>query len=67
MRTHTDIDDELLQQAFSISNLRTKKALIQEALKAFIQLKKREDLNELADVIEFEKDYDYKKSRETRE
>ena len=66
MRTNIDVDDDLLEQAFSVSNLKTKKAVIHEALKEFIRLKKRKDLTELAGLIEFDKDYDYKKSRETR-
>lgn len=66
MRTNIDIDDELLAQAFSASHLRTKKELIHEALKAFIRLKKRKDLKELAGFIQFREDYDHKKSRETR-
>ena len=66
MRTNIDIDDDLIDQAFSVSNSRTKKALIHEALREFIKLKKRKDLTELAGKIEFAKDYDYKKSRDLR-
>jgi Arc/MetJ family transcription regulator len=66
MRTNIDIDDELLQQAFSVSRSRTKKQLIHEALEEFIRLKKRKDLTELAGFIEFREDYDHKKLRETR-
>ncbi len=66
MRTNIEIDDELLSQAFAVSRLKTKKALIHEALKEFIRLKKRRDLTELAGFIQFHKDYDHKKSRETR-
>ena len=67
MRTNIEIDDELLTQAFSVSRSRTKKELIHEALKEFIRLKKRKDLTELAGFIQFHKDYDHKKLRETRE
>ncbi|MBI5896834.1 MAG: type II toxin-antitoxin system VapB family antitoxin [Desulfobacterales bacterium] len=66
MRTNIDIDDKLLDEAFSVSTLRTKKELIHEALKEFIKLKKRKDLTELAGFIEFRKGYDHKKMRETR-
>jgi Arc/MetJ family transcription regulator len=66
MRTNIDIDDELLAKAFSVSHLRTKKELIHEALKEFIRMKKRKDLTELAGFIQFHKDYDHKKLRETR-
>jgi Arc/MetJ family transcription regulator len=66
MRTNIDIDDDLLEQAFSVSRIRTKKELIHEALKEFIRLKRRKDLTELAGFIEFHDGYDHKKSRETR-
>ena len=66
MRTNIDINDDLLEQAFSVSHLRTKKELIHEALKEYIRLKKRKDLTELAGFIEFRNDYDHKKLRETR-
>lgn len=66
MRTNIDIDDNLIEQAFSVSRIRTKKELIHEALKEFIRLRRRKDLTELAGFIEFSKDYDHKKARETR-
>jgi Arc/MetJ family transcription regulator len=66
MRTNIDIDDKLLEQAFSVSQMRTKKDLIHEALNELIRLRKRKDLTELAGRIEFHEGYDYKKLRETR-
>ena len=66
MRTNIDIDDNLLEQAFSLSNVRTKKELIHEALREFIRLKSRRDLTELAGFIEFDKSFDHKNLRKTR-
>ncbi len=66
MRTNIDINDSLLEEAFSVSQVRTKKDLIHEALQEYIKLKKRKDLTELAGSIEFHEGYDYKKLRETR-
>ncbi len=66
MRTNIDIDDELMEEAFSVTKVRTKKELIHEALREFIRLKKRKDLTELAGFIDFNTDYDHKKLRETR-
>ncbi len=66
MRTNIVIDDELLNEAFSVSNARTKKDLIHEALIEYIRLKKRKDLTELAGSIKFYKNYDYKKLRKLR-
>jgi len=67
MRTNIDIDNSLLEEAFSVSQVRTKKDLIHEALREYIRLNKRKDLAELAGSIEFYKGYDHKKLRETRE
>ena len=66
MRTNIVIDDELLNAAFSVSNAKTKKELIHEALKEFIRLKTRKDLTELAGSVSFHKNYDHKKLRKLR-
>ena len=66
MRTNIDIDDALLNEAFSISDAKTKKELIHEALKEFIRIRKRKDLTELAGQIQFRKDYDHKALRTLR-
>ena len=67
MRTNIVIDDKLLNEAFSVSNARTKKDLIHEALKEFIRLKRRKDLTELAGAIRFHKNYNHKQLRRIRE
>ena len=66
MRTNIVIDDELLNEAFSVSKSRTKKDLIHEALTEYIRLKKQKDLTELAGSIEFHKKYDHKQLRRLR-
>jgi Arc/MetJ family transcription regulator len=66
MRTNIVIDDDLLDEAFSLSRVRTKKELIHEALKEFIRLRQRKDLTELAGAIKFHKGFDHKKLRKMR-
>jgi Arc/MetJ family transcription regulator len=66
MRTNIVLDEELLQEAFALSNSRTKKDLIHEALRTLISLKKRKDLTELAGKIDFADAYDHKKMRKLR-
>ena len=66
MRTNIDINDELLEEAFSVSQARSKKDLIHDALREYIRLKKRKDLAELAGTIEFYEGYDHKDLRKTR-
>jgi len=63
MRTNVDIDDELIQEAFRLTRLKTKKEIIHKALEEFIQSRKRLDLKEIKGKIRFSKEYDYKKMR----
>ena len=66
MRTNIDINEKLLEEAFSVSQVRSKKDLIHEALREYIRLKKRKDLTELAGTIEFYEGYNHKVLRKTR-
>ena len=66
MRTNIVIDDDLLADAFSVSDARTKKELIHEALRHYIRIRKCKDLTALSGKIRFIKDYDHKKLRKTR-
>jgi Arc/MetJ family transcription regulator len=66
MRTNIVINDDLLNEAFSVSNAKTKKDLIHEALIEYIRIKKRKDLTELAGAIKFHKSYNHKKLRKLR-
>jgi len=67
MRTNIDINEKLLQEAFSVSRARSKKDLIHEALREYVRLKKRKDLTELAGTIEFYEGYNHKELRKTRD
>jgi Arc/MetJ family transcription regulator len=66
MATNLAIDDTLLKKALVIGGLRTKKATVNLALDEFIQRRKRQEVIELFGTIEFDKSYDYKKSRGKR-
>ena len=66
MRTNIVIDEDLLEEAFSVSEAKTKKDLVHEALRELVRLRKRKDLTELAGAVEFYKDFDHKKLREMR-
>jgi len=63
MRTNIEIDDELMEEAFSLTNVRTKKELIHLALGEFIKAKKKKNLFDLSGKIQFHDDYDYKALR----
>ena len=67
MRTNIDIDDALLQEAFSVSRARTKRQLVHEALIEYVKRRRRKDLTELAGEIQFYEGFDHKSVRRTRE
>ena len=64
MRTNIVIDDELLKEAMQYSKLKTKKDIVNLALKEFVENAKRLSLMDLKGKIDFSSDYDYKKLRE---
>jgi Arc/MetJ family transcription regulator len=66
MRLKIDIDNALLNEAFSCSQARTVEELIHMALEEFIRIRKRKDLTELAGRIKLRKDYDHKAMRTLR-
>ncbi len=63
MRTNIVIDDWLLQEAFTLTKLKTKKELIKTALEELIENRKRMDLRKIRGKIQFRDDYDYKEMR----
>lgn len=44
MRTNIELDDTLVQQAITLSKLRTKKEVVQEALKNYVAWMKKKEL-----------------------
>lgn len=60
MRTNIVLDDELLAEAARLSGIKTKKELVNEALRLFIATKKRKSLLDLRGKIELAPGYDYK-------
>ena len=53
MKTNIDIDDRLIEQAFAVTGLRTKKELVNFALAELIKRREPKDLLDLAGEIEF--------------
>ena len=64
MRTNIALDEDLVDEALKVSGAKTKRELVHQALKEFIESRKRLDLRELAEKIKFAPKYDYKKLRE---
>jgi len=63
MRTNIVLDERLVKKAMKLSRTMTKKELVNQALKEFVENRKRLNLMDLAGKIEFTKDYNYKALR----
>ncbi|NSW75759.1 MAG: type II toxin-antitoxin system VapB family antitoxin [Candidatus Atribacteria bacterium] len=63
MRTNIVIDDELLEEAMKLAQVKTKKEAVAIALREFVQNRKRKNLAELKGKIKFAEGYDYKRMR----
>jgi len=63
MRTNININDDLVNEAFKYTKAKTKKELIDIALRELVENRKRLNLLDLAGKIKFEEDYDYKSLR----
>lgn len=66
MATNLAIDDKLIIEAQAISGARTKKAVVTEALKEYIQRRKQSEIISLFGTVDYDTDYDYKKTRSSQ-
>lgn len=63
MRTNIELDANLVREAQALSGIRTKRALIHQALAEFVNYRKRLDLRELEGSDLLDPEYDHKKLR----
>ena len=66
MRTNIVLDDDLVQEAFRLTSVRTKRELIHLALSELVRIRKKKNLAELAGRVHLRDDYDHKRLREVR-
>ncbi len=66
MRTNIVLDDDLVQEAFSLTGVRTKRELVNMALKELVRRYRKRDLTDLAGRIRLRDDFDHKAMRRTR-
>ena len=66
MRTNIVLDDQLVQEALALSQIKTKRELIHQALKEFVEHRKRLNIRELKGAGDIRGDYDYKALRADR-
>jgi Arc/MetJ family transcription regulator len=63
MRTNIVIDDVLIEEAFAVSNVKTKRELVDRALREFVARHKRKNLMDLYGSNGMDPNYDYKRVR----
>ena len=64
MRTNIVLDDDLVAEAQKLTGIRTKRELVNEALRTLIKVRKRKSLLDLVGKIQFASGYDYRRLRE---
>lgn len=63
MRTNIVLNDALVKQAFRYTTVKTKRELVDLALREFVAARQRKDLRELFGTGGVRDDYEYKKLR----
>lgn len=63
MATNLSIDEQLLNDALKIGCLKTKKDTVNLALREFIKKRQTAEILAMFGKVDYDKDYDYKKSR----
>jgi len=66
MRTNIVLDDNLVEEAFRLTDARTKRELIQLALKELIRVRRKLNLADLAGRVRLRDDFDHKAMRDVR-
>jgi Arc/MetJ family transcription regulator len=66
MRTNIVLDDELVAEAKKLSQIKTKRELIDVALREFVENRRRLDLRDLRGSGLLRDDYDHKQMRQSR-
>lgn len=64
MATNLAIDDQLIEAARSIGGLKTKKAVVTQALMEYIQKRQQLQIVGLFGSIDYDANYDYKAQRQ---
>ena len=66
MATNVEIDPELIKAALSLGGKRSKRAVIDEALREYVLRRQQRDVIKLFGSIDYDESYDYKKQRSRR-
>ncbi|HYN78433.1 MAG TPA: type II toxin-antitoxin system VapB family antitoxin [Lamprocystis sp. (in: g-proteobacteria)] len=63
MRTNIVLDQALVDEAMVYAKVRTKRELVNLALREFLAARRRRDIAELFGTVQIDPDYDYKALR----
>lgn len=63
MRTNIVLDDELVREASRLTGIRTKRSLVDQALRLLVKTKKRRSILALKGKVQFAEGYDHKALR----
>jgi len=66
MPTNLAIDDALLNEALQVGGRKTKRETVNDALREFIERRRRLELVTLFGTVDYDRKYDYKKERRSR-
>ena len=63
MRTTLELDKNLFEEAIELASIKSKKGVVEMALKEFVERRKQKNLFDIRGKVDFLDDYDYKKMR----
>ena len=63
MATNVELDPRLIEEALTLGAKRTKREVIEEALREYVARRKQREILKLFRTIDYDPDYDYKKQR----
>lgn len=66
MATNLQIDNNLMQEALRLGGHRTKRAVVEAALREYVQHRKQIKILGLFGTIEYDAGYDYKRQRKRK-
>jgi Arc/MetJ family transcription regulator len=66
MRTNIVIDDEIMRAAMEVSGIRTKRGVVDQAMREFVARRARKNLNDLRGQVHFADGYDYTAHRKDK-
>jgi len=66
MATNLVIDENLIEEARLLGKHKTKKAVVTDALKEYIQRRKQKEILSIFNTIDYDETYDYKEQRQIK-